>query len=397
MAVRTLSGAVFAIVLTLTMARPGLAAVVSEAEVEKYLQAFYEILLFTTGQNPGEGNQPQPKALAKFSEPIRIRMIGPELDQHRDSILQQVRRLADMAGLELVVLPPNDNSENLLVEMHHRRTSDTFICRAAIGVGERGQRRGHVFINPPQVNRCTTHEILHTMGFSHDYGKFDSVMSYVYLATDLTVVDRMLLRMLYDVRLKHGMRWIPAITAARNALVDKLIADGAPPETAEMGRRFVRNFPEMMKREFAEKGNVEIQTQLGYAYTFAEAVPKDDIAGYYWFRRAAEAGNAGAQANVGVSLIYGRGVSADPPLGIPWLKRAAAQGHGGAIFNLGTAYRDGRGVERDPVEAYKWLAVAATRRASGADSNLQRLVPELTAAQIEEGKRRAGSWKPDSP
>jgi hypothetical protein len=386
-----------ALTLLLVVAGPAPSWAVTEADVENYLQAFYEILLFTTGQNPGEGNQPQPKALAKFTQPMRIRFIGPEVDHYRGPILQMARRLAGLAGLEFVELAPNDDSENLLVEMYYTRPSDNFRCRAAIGTDARGQRRGHVFIHPPAVTQCATHEIMHTMGFSHDYGKFGSVMSYVYRTTDLSPLDRILVRVLYDPRLKHGMRWIPAITAARDALVDKLIADGAPPATAEMGRRFVRNFPEMMKREFAEKGNVEIQAQLGYAYTFAEAIPKDEIAGYYWFRRAAETGHAGAQANVGVSLLYGRGVSADPPLGIPWLRRAAAQGHGGAIFNLGTAYRDGRGVPSDPVEAYKWLAVAAAQRAPGADANLQRLVPQLTAAQIEEGKRRAGSWKPDSP
>ncbi len=394
---RAFSRAVLAIALTMALARPGLAAPVSESEVETYLQAFYEILLFTTGQNPGEGNQPQPRVVGKVTEPLRVRMIGPELDQHRDLILQKIKRLTEIVGLSFTVLDARDESENLLVEMYHRRPSDNFRCRAANTVNARGQRRGHVFIYPPAVNQCTTHELMHALGFAHDYGKFDTVMSYVYRSTDLTPIDLMLLRVLYDPRLKPGMRWIPAITAARDALVDKLVADGAPPETVEMGRRFVRNFPEMMKREFAEKGNVEIQAQLGYAYTFAEAIPKDEIAGYYWFRRAAEAGNAGAQANVGVSLIYGRGVSADPPLGIPWLKRSAAQGHGGAIFNLGMAYRDGRGVAPDPVEAYKWLAVAAAQRASGAEANLQRLVPQLTAAQIEEGKRRAGSWKPDSP
>lgn len=385
-----------AIVLVLVMARPGAAAPVSEAEVGNYLQAFYEILLFTTGQNPGEGNQPQPMPLSKFVDPIRVRIIGPQADQHRNSILQQAQRLADLAGVQLTVLAASDSSENLLVEMYHRRPSDNFRCRAAINLTAQGQRRGHVFIEPSAVNQCATHEIMHTLGFSHDYGKFDTVMSYVYKATELTAIDRMLIRVLYDPRLKSGMRWIPAITAARDALVDKLLADGAPPETAEMGRRFVGNFPEMMKREFAEKGNVEIQAQLGYAYTFAEAIPKDEFAGYFWFRRAAEAGHAGAQANVGVSLLYGRGTSADPAIGIPWLKRAAAQGHNGAIFNLGTAYRDGRGVERDAVEAYKWLAVAA-KQMTAARTNLENLTPQLTAVQIAEGKRRAEAWKPGSP
>ena len=103
---------------------------------------------------------------------------------------------------------------------------------------------------------------------------------------------------------------------------------------------------------------------------------------------------AEGQFMLGYGFANGRGVTADLPAAIRWYKSAADRGHVIAQNNLGLAYRDGRGVDRDPAEAYKWLSLAADRKYTLAVNNLESLLPGLTAADVAEGKRRAGTWKP---
>jgi hypothetical protein len=182
------------------------------------------------------------------------------------------------------------------------------------------------------LSSCFNRETLRALGLNEDHDH-PSVMSAAYSHWDLTPIDKMSAGTLYDPRIKPGMHWLAAMATAREAIVQRMIKEGAPADTANMGRRWVTDLAGYMKTE-ADGGNVFFQTQLGFAYAYGEAteyLPEDAAAGYQWFHRAAEAGDVEAQAQVGEMLVNGRGVEGNRAEGMRWLRRAANSGHAEAL------------------------------------------------------------------
>src|SRR5262249_26051760 len=135
---------------------------------------------------------------------------------------------------------------------------------------------------------CFNRETLRAFGLDYDHDHA-SVLSDQYSNWELTPIDRMSIHTLYDPRVKPAMHWLGAMAAAREVVVEKMVAEGAPPATANMGRQWMGRLVQYVTAQ-AEGGNAQFQTQLGFAYTFGEAmdyVPMDVDAGYKWFRRAA--------------------------------------------------------------------------------------------------------------
>jgi len=361
--VRWLACIVTALVLACgqPVAAQGAYANITEKQVEDYLQAFWTLTIWSSGQEPGYPGEPEVHPIIKFTDAIRVRILGES-----ELALQKLREVAGWTGLKLVVLPSGDQSENLLIEVRDyafksplstRPRCETFADRNG-----RGDQRRHIFIDPGRVRGCLAHELGHALGFDHAHD-VDSVMSYTLQKNEFTATDILMLRVLYDRRLRFQMASLPAIVAARAALVEKLMQDGAPPRTADMGWRFVQNLVPFLT-DMAEKGNVAAQRELGFAYTFGEApeiVPQDAATGHKWFARAAEKGDVRAEANVGYDLLYGRGVAKNPAEGTRWLVIAAERRHVGAQYELGMAYKYGRGVTADLAEAIRWLRLAADR------------------------------------
>jgi hypothetical protein len=187
---------------------------------------------------------------------------------------------------------------------------------------------------------------------------------------------------------------------ARDILVDKMIADGAPENTRDMGRAYVQRLVPLTIK-LADEGNAALQYQLGAAYTFGQVVQKDEAAGVEWFKRAAQSTKpdwrssaTGGMFMVGYAFATGRGVQADAAEAVRWYRQAAERGNVSAQNNLGSAYQKGEGVAADPVEAYKWYALAADKNHKLAESNLAKLIINLTAEQIESGRQRTAQWKP---
>jgi len=343
---------------------------VTEKQVNDYLQAFLTMALWISGKEPEMIGEERAGEVHKHYPAVRARIVGDP-----SFVLPKLKEITSAAGIELVILSPGDGSESLLIEHKDdifnrgqptKGGCDTFIDRNAQGGG-----RFHLLIDPFSERRCFVHELGHGLGFYHAHD-YDSVMSYTYRRTDVTPLDVLMLRVLYDRRLKPGMRFLPAMVAARAALVEKLIEGGAPPRTADMGWAFVQNLVPFLTN-MAEKGNLSAQMQLGFAYTRGEVpelVPKDDATGHRWFERAVRTGDADAQANVGYDLLHGRGVTANPAEGIRLLRVAADQGHAGAQAELGMAYTFGRGMERDEAAGHRLFVRAAAGDDVRAQANL---------------------------
>jgi hypothetical protein len=148
----------------------------------------------------------------------------------------------------------------------------------------------------------------------------------------------------------------------------------------------------------AETGDAEAQLKLGRSYhgTF------DYQTAVKWFRLAAEQGLAEAQTEMGAALLNGRppitrgktGVKADLPQAIKWFHLAANQGESGAMSQLGQCFQTGNGVPANRVAAYRWLKLASDRGRVVAKVYLDRLILEMSAAEIAQGQTMAERFVP---
>ena len=65
---------------------------------------------------------------------------------------------------------------------------------------------------------------------------------------------------------------------------------------------------------------------MGFAYSYGQGVPKDEVEAVKWFRKAAEQGDARAQFHLGFAYSNGQGVTKDDAEAIKWFRKAAEQG-----------------------------------------------------------------------
>ncbi len=72
----------------------------------------------------------------------------------------------------------------------------------------------------------------------------------------------------------------------------------------------------------------------------------------------------------------------------------ATQGNASAQANLGWMYALGRGVPLDYVQAHLWASLAVAQGNKDALMLRNKMVREMTAAQLVEAHRLAREWKP---
>jgi len=87
-------------------------------------------------------------------------------------------------------------------------------------------------------------------------------------------------------------------------------------------------------------------------------------------------------------------VAKDEVEAVVWYRKAAEQNYADAQYNLSACYARGEGVTKDYVEAYKWVLVAAAQGFEPAKKKMTKLERQLTRAQLAEGQKRAGDFKP---
>jgi len=112
-------------------------------------------------------------------------------------------------------------------------------------------------------------------------------------------------------------------------------------------------------------------------------------------------GDAEAQFELAKNYETGRiGLAKDFAQAEHWYRVSAEQGDPYAEASLGILFQFGKGVKPDLVQALMWYEIAIARiipadRGSVVDLR-DDIVTSMTAAQIEEARRRAGEFKPKS-
>jgi hypothetical protein len=99
----------------------------------------------------------------------------------------------------------------------------------------------------------------------------------------------------------------------------------------------------------------------------------------------AEKGSAGAQYELG--RAYAEAWNAHEAS--VWYRYAAEQGLAEAQYALGQYYVTGEGMSRNNVEAYAWFSLAAAQQSRVAINALNKVIRQMSRAEIEEGNRRA--------
>jgi TPR repeat protein len=375
--------------LVLAFALVGATPSVADERLDLFLRGFDEMSLWHDNKTP--------VGVRKWRVPLRVRMTGPMSSSYDDLVMARLNQIAGIAGLTVERLSPNATDETFLVAFDE--SSGYMIggrmasCYAQTRLGNSGEIvHARLVINLRVgfgLRRCITHELMHAVGFpGHPHG-INTVLSYVHQAEELTEIDVMSLRVLYDQRITIGMYHLPALLTARRILAGRLGLDN--PDT--LGRKYLDAAVGYLAQE-AEKGNALVQAQLGNAYFYSQYVERDDAKAIAWWRRAAEAGHVDAQFRLGYAAETGRVTASGQREAVEWYRMAAARGHALALNNLGLHYRDGRGVERDPVAAFMYLRVAEQRGFKGAAEHRDKIARFMTAEQIAEGDRRAADWKP---
>ena len=107
----------------------------------------------------------------------------------------------------------------------------------------------------------------------------------------------------------------------------------------------------------------------------------------------AEKGDVDAQIALGFAYKGGLGVSQSYVEAAKWFQKAAEQGDADAQYHLGQMYEKGEGVPQNYVEAYKWYSLAAAQ-GNRFRADRDKIANRMTPDQIAEAQQLAGEFKP---
>ena len=92
-------------------------------------------------------------------------------------------------------------------------------------------------------------------------------------------------------------------------------------------------------KEIAEKGNSDVQYNLGLIYSNGEGVKKDLEEAIYWFKESASLNNVLAEYKLGYIYDNGLGVQKDSIKAYKYYLSAGQKGNADAQYKLGIFYR----------------------------------------------------------
>ncbi|WP_210397403.1 tetratricopeptide repeat protein [Motiliproteus sediminis] len=177
-------------------------------------------------------------------------------------------------------------------------------------------------------------------------------------------------------------------SAAEAAYRQGLQLSLAGPETQE---RAVALF-----QQAADDGHPGAAYLLGMSYLAGQGVGRDPRQALRWLEPLAERGHARAQYHVGEIYMNGAGVAEERAWAVHWYERSARLGYAKAQFAAGVAYASGMGGVTDLQQGFFWLRLADQAQQPHTAALLQRLGPQLGAAERAAADAEARSWQADS-
>jgi uncharacterized protein len=155
----------------------------------------------------------------------------------------------------------------------------------------------------------------------------------------------------------------------------------------------------LVLRPLAEKGDANVQHELGQMYMEGRGVLQDFAEVLKWQRMAAKQGHAGAMAALGYMYKMGFGVEQNRAEALRWYKKTAEQyrmaaenGDVQAMYILGLMYSSGESVTRDLLKAHMWLNIAGSKGVGKARKTRVMLAKLMKPAWIATAQKWAREW-----
>lgn len=186
--------------------------------------------------------------VTKWVKPAVIALFGEFSDWHRQVIFEHALLLQRLTGLQISIGAPNDRSASLTIHFVkgreafvttvRRYTSDAnwneervrgFACLALININARKEITSGVNVIPlsgrdSAARRCIIEELTQAFGPGSDNATYrPSMFDSRYLPDRLTINDKILVRTLYDSRIKPAMTRKETEPIARE-IIEELVA-----------------------------------------------------------------------------------------------------------------------------------------------------------------------------
>jgi hypothetical protein len=262
-------------------------------------------------------------------------------------------------------------------------------------IGQMQWAKLQINLAAPSLERCVRHEILHGFGLMNHPHRLHSVLSYHvgdHMA-EVTEADVVMLKSLYDPRIKPAMSRLAALTIA-DGLIEanrRAINPRAPTKTdpAPVLRDVIADLDRA-----AAGGNVRAMMYLAEAAWQGYGMAKDPARMAAWIDRASATRDIVARFDLAHALSSGRYMPKDDARAALLYRRNAERGHAVSQNNYAVMLRDGIGVPVDRVAALTWFTLAARGNVAVAERSRQALMQGLPPEQQQEAMRRAAAWRP---
>lgn len=179
--------------------------------VDTLVRLFNDVVFKTES---GEGATGKP--IVRWETPIRARAQGDGWETYRSHMEAQFQQLRKLTGLSIAFAQPNEPAN---MQIHFLPTAEIKKRMNAPGVNCGGTLSGSkstatitsaiVYISTEsdfKTRHCIVEEITQILGLTNDTTFFaDTIFNDASVVTALTLPDQILVRMLYDRRLKSGM------------------------------------------------------------------------------------------------------------------------------------------------------------------------------------------------
>ena len=180
-------------------------------------------------------------SLRRWNQPVRAILIGEAADTYRNEVRALFAAFSELTGVSFA-LTADESQANMRIffsarEFYRTAVAEAFAQPANILCFTQTRSAGTGAIaavttvipedlNPRAARSCLAHELMHAIGFQgHPQRTFDSALLNGAVAADrLTMNDRILIRALYDPRLRPNLS-AQASMAIATGVIDALLAE----------------------------------------------------------------------------------------------------------------------------------------------------------------------------
>ena len=168
--------------------------------------------------------------LIRWQGPIRVRLAGHYPDRFKVEVERQIAELRQLSGLAIELAPAGGEASpaQMTVEFSTSRGGTTFDpeapCRTLIWETAFVIRRVQIYITPypDEIRRhCIAEELTQALGLADDSALVrDSIFNDASARQRIAPWDALMVRILYDARLKAGMHKTEAIPIVRRIIAE---------------------------------------------------------------------------------------------------------------------------------------------------------------------------------